>query len=74
MELLSHIVTTFWGPAILFFTVAAPTYTPTASGGGPLSPTPSPASVICVLFDAGRLTGVGSHLPEVWVFLLPSRL
>ena len=44
----------FWGTSTLFSIVAVPTYIPTNSVGGSLFFTPSPAFVICRLFNDGH--------------------
>ena len=57
MGLLDHTVVldvVFGGTSMLFSIVVVPIYIPTNSVGGSLFSTPSPAFVICGLFDDGH--------------------
>ena len=78
VELLDHMVALFsfffssflsffWGTSILFSLVAVPIYIPTNSVGGLPFPTPSPAFVICRLFNDDFLTGVRWYLIVVLI-------
>ena len=53
VDLMVILLLVFWGPSVRFSTVAVPTYIPTncVCVGGVLFSIPSPACIVCRLFD-----------------------